>query len=191
VLAHGWQVALTGLFSATTAYCFWRLATARSQGIEAVVDVNHILMGPAMLLMVWWPSATGAKWLQLAVFAGMAVVFARHLSGLVTVTGRTGALLHAGMNLGMVWMLLAMPTLMTADPAMAMDMPGHQHFSELTGTRIWAAMGSWIAVGLMILAAAWWIFRVLRAPGHRMLCTCHALTFGGMAAMLGLMTPAL
>lgn len=99
------------------------------------------------------------------------------------------------MNLGMVWMLMAMPSLMPA----TMDMPGmamgHKHhrgsINDLTGLHAWAALFSWVVAGLLALATVWWLVRVARAHGHRLVCGCHGLSCAGMAAMLALMTPVL
>jgi uncharacterized protein DUF5134 len=186
----GWSVGLTVVFAGVGLYCVWRLATRQGRGIEAVVDVNHVLMSPAMLVMLWWPSAPSGRWVQVALFAGMAVLFFRHLSGSVTVPVRTGALLHGGMNLAMVWMLVAMPTLMPTMMEMA-GMEDHQMAGQVVGMQSWTAMLSWVVAGLMLIAAGWWAVRALRAHGHRLLCGCHALTCAGMTAMLALTSPAL
>lgn len=191
MLSGVWPVALTVVFAATGLYNLWRLATARSQGFETVVDVNHVVMSPAMVVMLWWPSATGARWPQIVVFGGMALVFFHRLSGSDTVTTRAGALMHAAMNLGMVWMLITMPALMPA----AMDMPGMEHhrgsISDLTGLDAWAALLSWVVAGLLVLATLWWAVRVARTRGHRLACGCHGLSCAGMSAMLALMIPVL
>ncbi|MEV5968085.1 DUF5134 domain-containing protein [Kribbella sp. NPDC051952] len=195
MLSGVWPVALTVVFAATGLYNLWRLATARSQGFETVVDVNHVVMSPAMVVMLWWPSATGARWPQVVVFGAMALVFFHRLSGSDTVPTRAGELMHAAMNLGMVWMLITMPALMPA----VMDMPAmamvHEHrrgsINDLTGLHAWAALLSWVVAGLLALATLWWAVRVARAPGHRLACSCHGLSCAGIAAMLALMTPAL
>ncbi|GAA3096460.1 hypothetical protein JOF29_004247 [Kribbella aluminosa] len=175
--------ALTGVFAVSGLYGLWRVASGRGRGIETVVDVNHVLMSPAMLLMLWLPSAPSVTWVQIAVFSGLALVFFRHLSSSHGVTARTGALLHGGMNLGMVWMLAVGMTGMVG----MSDMAGMDH----GGGQTWTGLLSWSVVGLLVLSAAWWFGRMVRECGHRMLCCCHGLATGGMAAMLALMTPAL
>ncbi|WP_328999551.1 DUF5134 domain-containing protein [Kribbella sp. NBC_00709] len=170
-MTGAWTTVLTVVFAATGLYGVWRLSTRRWQGIETVVDLSHVLMSPAMLVMLWWPMAATWQWAQIAVFAGLAVVFFYHLSGSETVPERAGAMAHAWMNLGMVWMLAAMPRLMSGDA--------------------WATMLSWSAVGLLVLTAGWWLVHAARTPGHRTLCGCHGLSCAGMATMLALMTPAL
>ncbi|MGW6276201.1 DUF5134 domain-containing protein [Kribbella sp. NPDC055071] len=192
------SVALTVVFSATGLYCLWRLMTVRRPPMETLVDVSHVVMGPAMVVMLWWPSAGQARWIQMAIFGGFAVVFLYHLAGSVTVTARAGALVHGAMNLGMVWMLAAMPILMSSGGGMAgmeMDMAGMDHgavsLSDLVGIQAWTAMLSWVAVGLLIISAGWWLVRLIQTPGHRILGGCHCLTCAGMATMLALMTPAL
>jgi hypothetical protein len=192
------SVALTVVFSATGLYCLWRLMTVWRPPMETLVDVSHVVMGPAMVVMLWWPSADQTRWIQIAIFGGFAVVFLYHLAGSVTVAARAGALVHGAMNLGMVWMLVAMPILMAAGGGMAtdmsMDMAGMDHgsssLSDLVGLQAWTAMLSWVAVGLLILSAGWWLVRVFQTPGHRVLGGCHCLTCAGMATMLAVMTPA-
>jgi hypothetical protein len=190
MLPGAWTVGLTVFFTASGLYCLWRVAAGRGRGIEALVDVNHVLMSPAMVLMLWWPTFGAGKWVQIAVFTGLALVFFHHLAGVETVTARTGALLHGGMNLGMAWMVAAMPLLMPAMPDMS-GMTGHEHAGAGAGPLSWTAMLSWVVAGLLSIAAVWWFIRVIRVAGHRILCGCHGLTCAGMAAMLVLVTPAL
>lgn len=171
MVTGAWTIVLTAVFAATGLYGVWRLSTRRWQGIETVVDVSHALMSPAMLVMLWWPMAATGQWAQMAVFSGLAVVFFYQLSGLDTIPERAGAMAHAGMNLGMVWMLAAMPRLMSGEA--------------------WTTLLSWSAVGLLVITAVWWLVHAARTPGHRALCGCHGLSCAGMATMLALMTPAL
>lgn len=197
-MSHGmipfaWSVALTAVFVASGLYCLWRVASGRGRGMDLVVDVNHVLMSPAMLLMVWWPSATGSTWVQIVAFSGLALVFFHDLSRSREVTARTAALLHGGMNLGMVWMLAVGMSSMSGMSDMA-DMPGmdmDHAGGQLAGVQAWGALLSWPVAGLLALSAGWWFVRVVRVPGHRILCCCHGLASGGMAAMLALMTPSL
>ncbi|MGZ0145953.1 DUF5134 domain-containing protein [Kribbella sp. WER1] len=184
MLPFGQAVALTVVFAASGLYCLWRVASGRGRGIETVVDVNHILMSPAMLLMLWLPSTTAVVWVQIALFAGLAVVFFRHLSISDGVVARTGALLHGGMNLGMVWML-------AVGLVGVSGMAGMAGMSGMSHGHTWTGLLSWSVVGLLTLSAAWWFGRMVQTVGHRVLCCCHGLTTGGMAAMLALMTPAL
>jgi hypothetical protein len=196
-MSHGmipiaWSVALTAVFVVSGLYCLWRVAAGRGRGMDLVVDVNHVLMSPAMLLMVWWPSVTGSTWVQLVAFSGLALVFFRDMSRAHEVSARTAALLHGGMNLGMVWMLAVGMSSMSGMPDMAemagMDM---DHTGHLTGAEAWGALLSWPIAGLLALSAGWWFVRAVRVPGHRILCCCHGMAAGGMAAMVALMTPAL
>jgi hypothetical protein len=147
-----------------------------------VVDVNHVLMSPAMVVMLWWPADGLARWVQVAVFGGATVVFFRHLAGSVEVAARTGALLHAAMNFGMVWMLVAMP----AHERMEMTGP-----HPVVGIQAWAALLTGVVAGSLSLAAAWWLLHAVRSRGHRILCTCHALATAGTAAILALTMPSL
>ncbi|MEU4191828.1 DUF5134 domain-containing protein [Kribbella sp. NPDC026611] len=169
MIAGAWAVALTVLFGGTGLYCLLRLVVGRRRGIETVVDVNHVVMSPAMLAMVWWPATGVALWALVALFAAGALVFLRHLASSVDVTARAGALMHAAMNFGMVWMLLAMSSL----------------------TQTWTAMLSWDVVGSLALAAGWWGLRAVRSRGHRIACSCHGLATAGTATMLALMLPGL
>ncbi|MEV6891639.1 DUF5134 domain-containing protein [Kribbella sp. NPDC051137] len=190
MLPDGPSVALTVVFAVSGLYCLWRVASGRGRGIETVVDVNHILMSPAMLLMLWLPPAPGITWVQIALFSGLALVFFRHLSTSDGVTARTGALLHGGMNLGMVWMLAVGLTGMSG--MASMSGMGHMAGMDHGGAQqTWTGLLSWSVAGLLLLSAAWWFARALRSRSHRILCCCHALATGGMAAMLALMVPAL
>ncbi|MGZ0147675.1 DUF5134 domain-containing protein [Kribbella sp. WER1] len=160
---------LTVVFGTTALYCLWRLATGRGRGIDVFTDVNHVLMGAAMLAMLWWPAAGVARWLQVVLFGGAAVVFLRHLARFAEVAARAGALMHAAMNLGMVWMLTTMPM----------------------SLRSWTGMLSWVVTASLALAAGWWVLRAARCSGHRLMCCCHALATAGTAAMLAAMNPIL
>lgn len=135
-----------------------------------------------MVVMLWWPADGAARWVQVAVFGGATVVFFRHLAGSIEVTARTGALLHAAMNFGMVWMLIAMP------PHAHMEMAGAH---PVVGVQAWTALLTGVVAASLALAAAWWILHAARTPGHRILCTCHALATAGTAATLALTTPGL
>ncbi|HZX01581.1 DUF5134 domain-containing protein [Kribbella sp.] len=184
-MSHGMSsVALTIVFAVSGLYGLWRVASGRGRGIETVVDVNHVLMSPAMLLMLWLPSTPGIVWVQIVLFSGLALVFFRHLSVSDGVTARTGVLLHGGMNLAMVWML-AVGTVGMGGMADMAGMPGMDHAAGPT----WTGLLSWSVVGLLVLSAAWWFGRVMWGSGHRILCCCHGLATGGMAGMLALMTP--
>ena len=191
VLTAAWAVALTVVFVATGVYGVVRLGTRRWEGMGAVVDLNHVVMSVAMVVMVWWPSFVAGRWVQIAVFAGLAVVFVQDLVGAESVTARAGALAHAAMNAGMVWMLVAMPALMAAGPGLGMDMPGMHHGAVSAGVQAWAAFLTWDVVGVLVLAAAWWTAEVVRSRRHRVLCCCHGLSCAAMAAMLAVMTPGL
>ncbi|MDX2969202.1 DUF5134 domain-containing protein [Kribbella solani] len=195
MLTTGWAVALTAIFGGTGAYCVARLATRRWAGIGTIVDLNHVAMSVAMLVMVWWPSFSGGTWPQVAVFAGVGVVFVHHLAGSETIAARAGALAHVVMNGGMVWMLVAMPALMAAGGMAGMDaMAGMHHgggSDVSSGVQAWVTMLTWDVVVVLALGAAWWIVQAVRTRGHRVLCGCHGLACAGMAGMLALMTPAL
>lgn len=158
---------LTLVFGTTGLYCLWRLATGRGRGIEVFTDVNHVVMSAAMLAMLWLPSGGVARWLQVVAFGGAAIVFLQHLARSAEVAARAGALMHAAMNLGMVWMLTTMPMTL----------------------RTWTGMLSWVVTGSLALAAGWWALRATRCSGHRLMCCCHALATGGMVVMLATMNP--
>lgn len=190
----------TFLFAATGLYCLWNLARARraatsrerSGGLSTaeVVDVNHVVMSAAMILMVWVAVGDAVLWMQVAVFAVLALSL---IPGLRSAAGkqRVDVVAHIGLDGAMIWMLIAMPALMAG-----MDMGGSggdSHHSGHTGddmsmgmssTPGWVDVTNWAFVAACVAVALWWLVRLLGGRDHRLHALCHLLMGAGMAAML-------
>lgn len=219
MLTPVWSVLLTAVFSLTGIYSLMRLARHTSQptlkpalrsagrpgqpvraprpGSEHVIDLNHVVMSVAMVVMVWWPSGPVGTAVQIAVFAAFTAVFG--LGALTRTTGAThlgrlGAAAHASMNAAMIWMLAVMPLLMAGMPGPGTaSMPGMDMGTGAAGaggTRVpnWAQDVSWAAVALMVAVAGWWLVHAVRADRDRPHLCCHAAMGTGMAVMLAVMT---
>lgn len=190
----------TALFAATGLYCLWHFAHARRQttsheqsgGMSSaeVVDVNHVVMSAAMILMVWVAVGDAVLWMQVALFAVLALSL---IPGLTSSAGsdRVDAVAHIGLDGAMIWMLIAMPALMAG-----MDMDGSGGGShhgghtgddmamEMSSTPGWVDVANWAFVAACVLVALWWLVRLVGGRDHRLHALCHVLMGAGMAAML-------
>lgn len=205
MLSDSWAVALTVIFSVTGVYCLWRWVSRYTvrrtdrEPAELLVDLNHVVMSVAMVVMVWWPAGTAGRWVQVGIFAVLGLAFGAQLSRAGSASERAGGLTHLVMDAAMVWMLAAMPQLMagmtSAGPGMdmpGMSMPGEDSISAgVAATPIWAGTVNWVAVGALALAAGWWVVSAIRSAGHRVHCSCHGLMGVGMGLMLVAMHPGL
>jgi hypothetical protein len=197
VLSSTWSVILTVLFAVTGGYSLWRWGDAVSTrdsrtAAEAVVDLNHVLMSAAMVIMVWWPSGPVGGLVQIAAFGMFAVIMMLHLT-----TGdrrhRWSSAAHVIMNAAMIWMLAVMPLLMphAADGqhhgrAQHSD-PAGPVTASAAAVGVWAEVISWLAVGLMMATAVWWTIRAIRTSAERAHFCCHAAMGAGMATMIAAM----
>src|SRR5699024_2457345 len=174
--------------------------------MDLVVHSNHLVMSIGMIAMVWVSTGTIATWGQVAFFAVLTVVMIVGGIGLKGRTPRISVASHIVLNAAMVWMLLAMPLLMAhpmddgahgdesgADHAGHHGGHGHAHSggSDMAQAMAqppdWATAVNWVAIVLSGLAAAWWLFLLVRSRRIGIHTLCHAVMGLGMAGMLALM----
>lgn len=115
--SHTLMVVLTIVFAATGLYSLVRFAALVS-GAEAdgdrVAELAHLLMSIAMIAMTWAYSggpATGSGILQIVVFGLIGLWFLTRVAG--HGHGRIESAYHFVMAAAMVWMVAAMPVLMS------------------------------------------------------------------------------
>jgi hypothetical protein len=197
VLSSIWSVILTVLFAVTGGYSLWRWGDAVSTrgsrtDAEAVVDLNHVLMSAAMVIMVWWPSGTVGVLIQIAAFGVFAVIMMLHLTA-GDRRHRWSSAAHVIMNTAMIWMLAVMPLLMP-HTAGGQHRSGAHHSdsagpvtTSAAAIPLWAELISWLAVGLLVATAVWWTIRAIRTSTERAHFCCHAAMGAGMATMIGAM----
>jgi hypothetical protein len=184
----GWS--LTILFALTGLFVSVRGAR---DGTGRISGALHLLMGAAMIAMVWpWGRAVPG-WLQVAVFGPAAVWFAVLAAG-PQLTGAAGPREvrwrhghHALMAAAMVWMAAAVRAPMDQAMSPMPDMPG----MDMPGMALPAGVVvvSLVLAGYSALAAAGWVFAAVRGGGGRVLdATCHAGMSAGMAVLLVAMT---
>jgi hypothetical protein len=190
-------VILTVLFAVTGAYSLWRWGDAVSTrasraDAEAVVDLNHVLMSAAMVIMVWWPSGTVGVLIQIAAFGVFAVIMVLHPTA-GDRRHRWSSAAHVIMNAAMIWMLAVMPLLMPHAAGGQHHSGGHHSDSagsaatSATAIPVWAEVISWLAVGLVVSTAVWWTVRAIRTSSERAHFCCQAAMGAGMATMIGAM----
>jgi hypothetical protein len=163
--------ALTLAFAGATGFHLARVL--RPGGGERVSEALHLLMGGAMIVMIWpWgdrvPAAVWAA--GFTVSTGWFVTRAVRASG-----SRLTPIYFATAAAAMVWMSAAMPG-------------GHQHHHPDTPP----ASTTWISLALgayLVAAAGWWVARGMRlAPTAPHRATPHwaAVCHGMMSAAMGL-----
>jgi hypothetical protein len=189
---------LTVVFLATGLVCAVGLLIRRRGSTDDreltdvdLIDVNHAVMSAAMILMLWVLVEGVVAWAQVAVFAILALALLPAYRQARVTSGRVDVLGHVGLTVAMMWMLAAMPTLMSE---MASDGTGSGHShgggnaaAGPTATPVWADM---VNVAFVVLAAGtalWWLYRAATAAGHRLHLASYAAMAGGMATMLVLM----
>lgn len=159
---------------------------------DDVVDLNHLVMSFAMLLMVWMSMATIFNWLQVIVFTAFGLLVLSRVCWASGATQRLDLFSHVLMDLAMIWMLFSMPMLMghmhAASPHMAaglMHSSSHTNMLMPPADRImWVNHG---VIGCSVLVGLWWLSRVALATGHRFHGVRHATMAAAMAVMLVLM----
>lgn len=195
---------LTVLFLLTSAYCAVRWSHSTSSGnpaqtrVERVVDANQLVMGVAMLAMIWWPFGRVGNTAQ-AVFFG---AFAALLAGwaLRARQHRLGLAAHAVCNAAMAWMVGAMHLLMPSGGDAGTSSggsgghAGHGSGGGMGGmngmpmtTPDWVGPVNGVAVAASLAAAGFWLVSLFRDRTDRAHALCHAGMSLGMAAMLVLM----
>ncbi|MFY1692904.1 DUF5134 domain-containing protein [Plantactinospora sp. WMMB782] len=148
-------------------------------------------MSVAMILMAWVMVEGVVAWAQVAIFAILALSLLPAFLRARGAVERVDLLGHAAMDVAMIWMLAAMPTLMS-EMAIGGGGSGHSHgggdsASAPTATPMWADI---VNVGFVVLAAGtalWWLYRAATAAGHRLHRASYATMAAGMGTMLLLM----
>lgn len=198
MLTSPWDLVLTALFAVTGVWCAIDLLAHRSRSRTAdgaitshtIIDINHLVMSAAMILMIWVTVIDAVTWAQVAVFAVFAVALIPGLFGREEVTRRVSLVGHIALNAAMVWMLLAMPLLMAGMEMSEGDTSGH-HGGDTgvmpTSTPPWADALNWLFVALSAAAALWWIATLIRSRGRHLHDLCYAAMGAGMALMLVVM----
>lgn len=170
---------LTALFAATGGYALLRWAAAVAGPLpprRRLSELAHLLMSAAMLVMTWTWYGTAGLWVALVLFGGFTAWFAadaarRHRR---RVHGCAGGSAHALTAAAMVWMLAAMPQVMTT-PVAAPGAGGHAghgghggHGSAgaAAGPAGWAVTVTVLLCGALLATAGFWAARAL-ATGTR------------------------
>ncbi|OUZ06327.1 hypothetical protein BHE97_19180 [Aeromicrobium sp. PE09-221] len=188
------NIILTVAFLFTASVCVGNYVAIRRQaaaGEDArtsaeLVDINHTVMSAAMILMIWSAIPSVGSWLQIVVFMvfAFALVWAfldsRATASWVDTAG------HVVLNIAMVWMLAAMPLLMTSGAAEhSSNMAGSQDHGTLeAAATTWVDVMNGVVVAFCATGALWWLYQTLRARGHRLHSLCHTIMASGMIAML-------
>ncbi|MFY1650331.1 DUF5134 domain-containing protein [Solwaraspora sp. WMMB762] len=155
-----------------------------------LIDVNHCGMSAAMILMVWLMVDGPLAWAQVAIFGILALAL---LPGYGRARGRServDVLGHVTQNLAMIWMLAAMPTLMSELGIGGGS--GHVHGVAAAGatptpTPAWADLTNVVFVVLSAAGALWWLYRAATTSHHRLHLLSYGVMSAGMAMMLLLM----
>ncbi|TSD58161.1 DUF5134 domain-containing protein [Aeromicrobium piscarium] len=194
MLSPPWNIILTVAFLFTASVCVGNYVAIRRQTAaagntrtsEELVDINHAVMSVAMVLMIWSTIPSAGSWLQILVFMvfAFALVWAFLDSRVTTSWIDTAG--HVVLNIAMIWMLAAMPLLMTNGTGEhSSNMAGGQDHDTLqTAATAWVDAMNGVVVALCAAGALWWLYRTLVARGHRLHSLCHAIMAGGMIAML-------
>lgn len=197
MLTSPWDLVLTALFAVTGVWCAVDLVAHRSRSrtsdgaisSHTIIDINHLVMSAAMILMIWVTVIDAVTWAQVAVFAIFAVALITGLFGADKVTQRVSLVGHIALNAAMIWMLLAMPLLMAGMEMSDGDSAGHHHGGDTgvmaTSTPAWADVLNWLFVALSAAAALWWVATLIR--GRHLHDLCYAAMGAGMALMLVVM----
>ncbi|MDG4764923.1 DUF5134 domain-containing protein [Solwaraspora sp. WMMD406] len=198
MLETPWVPVLTVVFLLTGLFCVGDLVVRR-RGVPReqafsdaeLIDINHAVMSAAMILMAWLMVDGVFAWAQVAIFGILAFALlpaylrARGRSERVDVLG------HATQNLAMIWMLAAMPTLMSEMGIGGGS--GHAHGVAAAGavptpTPAWADMTNVAFVVVSAIGALWWLYRAATTrSGHRLHLLGYAVMGAGMGTMLLLM----
>jgi hypothetical protein len=185
---------LTAALVVASAYHLTRVP--RVPGAERVAETLHLVMGVAMVAMLWpWGAAVPAP-VWVAVFTASTGWFL--LRAVRLTARRVVSVLFAGSMAAMAWMGAAMSAMASATPGAAPDdsaMPGMamDGMPMSSGHLSPTGVVSGVVGGYLLIVAGWWFVRGLHlgglattpAPGPRPLnwsAVCHGL----MSAAMGL-----
>jgi len=197
VLETPWVPVLTIVFLLTGLVCVGDLVIRR-RGVPRdqafsdaeLVDINHCVMSVAMILMAWLMVDGPVAWAQVAIFGILVLALLPGYGRARGTSERVDVLGHVTQNLAMIWMLAAMPTLMSELGVGGGS--GHAHGvaaagAEPTPTPAWADMTNVVFVALSTAGALWWLYRAATTSGHRLHLLSYGVMSAGMATMLLLM----
>ncbi|WFE28347.1 DUF5134 domain-containing protein [Solwaraspora sp. WMMD791] len=198
MLETPWVPVLTIVFLLTGLVCVGDLAIRRrnvpreqAYSDAELIDINHAVMSAAMILMAWLMVDGVFAWAQVAVFGILAFALLPAYLRARGTSERVDVLGHVTQNVAMIWMLAAMPILMSE---MAVGgASGHVHGVAAAGavptpTPAWADMTNVVFVVLSATGALWWLYRAATTrSGHRLHQLSCAVMGAGMATMLLLM----
>ncbi len=201
MLVAPWNVALTIIFTATGIYCLVRLFLDRSrQGHSpgarfdaTVVHFTHAIMSGAMIAMCWVMAIPAAlNWAQILLFSALAVALIPFLRKAPETSRRIDLLGHIWLGAAMVWMIAAMPLLMSGAGGGSEGSADHHVSGEamkmvMTTTPIWVDLVNALFVAGSLAMTLWWLYGALTNRGQRLHLLFHCLMAAGMAAMLLLM----
>ncbi len=194
-----WDLLLTVAFVLTGTSGIWTLVVCPGSGGQTVLRLNHTAMSAAMILMIWVIVRDVAIWAQVALFAILTLALLpglRGTSGTSSPSRRADVVGHLGLNAAMIWMLAAMPLLMTDAHATGTHTAGHAGHSgaaaALPAAGAAAAPGWAIVVNSLFIMACgagvvWWLLRAAVVREHRLPALGHGLMATGMGTMLLLM----
>ncbi|WP_295010412.1 DUF5134 domain-containing protein [uncultured Microbacterium sp.] len=192
-----WNIVLTLLFVFTGAVCARELIVRRGRprtqsGVsdDAVIDITHLVMSAAMILMLWVMVIDAVTWAQVALFAVFALALVPAFRTSRDGAARISLAGHVVLDAAMIWMLAAMPLLMSDMPMSGGGHAAHHGgmaMAEPTPTPVWADVVNGVFIVLCLAVALWWAVQLVRVRGHRLHASCHLLMGAGMAAMLWLM----
>lgn len=208
MLDHPWDLVLTFVFILTGVHHGASLLRGRrGQAVGAVrrrpelrgedlVDINHMVMSLAMILMIWVTLGDVAIWVQVVLFGVLGASLLPTLRRGAAPIEKVDVVGHVMLDAAMMWMLAAMPLLMTGMENMGAEGGAHaDHAGHSAGvmsmpmqTPGWAEA---VNSGFVLLCAAgalWWAWRGATAPRHhRLHLLRHAMMSAGMGLMLVLM----
>lgn len=201
------NVALTAAFGVTGLYCLFHLLSTRRRDAgrgpgpltdAQVVDVNHVIMSVAMIVMTWVMIGDVLLWAQVVLFVVLAASLLLNWQRATSAVDRVDVAGHVLMDAAMIWMLAAMPLLMAGmdhghgaghgsghgDHGSHGGHGGHGMETSTAATPAWADVVNVGFVAVCSVAAAWWLFWVVRMSRHRWHSACHALMAAAMGVML-------
>ncbi|MEI7057498.1 DUF5134 domain-containing protein [Nocardioides sp. CCNWLW239] len=193
-----WDLLLTGAFVITGTLGLWTLvvgpdrvgAPRRPLDAFAVLHINHAAMSAAMISMIWVIVWGFAVWVQIALFAMLAVALLPALRRASDRARRADLVGHLALNAAMIWMLAAMPVLMAGTHSTSVEgHAGHAGAGAAVAppaghTPGWAVAVNSIFVAICLAGLLWWVLRAAAARRHRLPAAAHGLMAAGMGMML-------
>ncbi|SDJ86661.1 protein of unknown function [Nocardioides sp. YR527] len=186
-----WDLLLTVAFLLTGTAGIWTLVVCPPSVGKTVLHVNHTVMSAAMILMIWVILGDIAVWTQVALFSLLSLTLVPALVRAGGRARRTDLAGHLALNVAMIWMLVAMPLLMTGAPSEGSGAhaghTGHAGAAALAPAvrgPDWAIVVNSLFVAVCVAGALWWLLRAAAGREHRLPAIGHGLMAAGMGTML-------